>query len=60
VSDELNPGRPFYTGANGWSAGQGGGQVAMKFKLPSPLSTKEHWGEPKQKEKQKKKKKGRI
>jgi hypothetical protein len=28
-----------------------GGRPVMKFKHPSPLSTKEHWGEPKQKRK---------
>jgi hypothetical protein len=33
------------------------GLAAVEFKLKSPLLTKEHWGEPKQKEKQKKKKK---
>jgi hypothetical protein len=50
VSEELNPNWPFYSGAKGWPAGQGGGLPAMEFKHTSPLSTKEHWGEPKQKE----------
>jgi hypothetical protein len=53
VSEELNPNWPFYRGAKGWPVGQGGGLPAMEFKHTSPLSTKEHWGEPKQKKEEK-------